>query len=62
MGGLGSAIVITTLVVWVGTCAAAVVDTRLIPLAGLATPVMTAVVGGYFTNLYLTARKADDSG
>jgi hypothetical protein len=57
---LGAAIVITTMVVWVGTCAAAVVSKDLIPLAGLATPVMTAVVGGYFTSLYLATRKDDD--
>jgi hypothetical protein len=45
------------LIVWVAVCAAAVRDTKVIPLATVVTPVMLLPAGWLFTDGYLRARR-----
>jgi hypothetical protein len=54
------ALVTGALIVWVGACAAAVVNPELVTLAAIVTPVMTAAVGAAFADAYLQKRKESD--
>lgn len=45
------------LIVWILVCAAAVHDTKVIPLATVVTPVMLLPAGWLFTDGYLRARR-----
>ena len=51
-------VVVAVLLVWIGTCAAAVVDANLVTLAAITTPVMTAAISGVFA-LELFERKGN---
>ena len=53
-------LVLSVLGVWGASCVAAIVNPDLIALAGITTPVISAVVAGAFADAYLRRRKEDD--
>jgi hypothetical protein len=52
--------VIGVLVVWTASCTAAIVNPKLVTLAGITTPVISAIIAGVFADAYLRKRKGDD--
>lgn len=60
MDNARKALVFGVLAVWAASCIGAIVNPDLVALAGITTPVISAVIAGVFADSYLRKRKNGD--